>query len=313
MITDYGVKGLLYKALAVTPESDKLSNLARYVPSELPAGAAEKLDFLGMVPALRKWIGPRIAKKPNEYHYTVTLDKFESTIDLPLDWVNNDKTRQVQQSASSLVQRYNPQWRAARIARLINAANTELCFDGLSFFNTAHVWGDSGTINNALTFPAATGTTPTANEAANAIVAMFAALVAFKDDRGEPMNEDITAVTIVVPGGNAVLSAAVWQAVSETNLDTGTGVRTNPVKGLPVKIDIVQSVRITLTDRIVMVNASPNACPFAFLENTADFRLTSKAAGSDFEHDNDAWEYGIKAVGEAGFGRFTDAVQTEFT
>lgn len=315
MITDYGVKGLLYKALAATPQSDKIANLAQRVMSTLPAGAAEKLDFLGMVPALRRWVGNRSAKKPNEYHYTVTTDKFEGTIDLPMDWINNDKTGQVARAASQLVTRYNPQWAGARVANLINNSSSGtlgLCFDGLSFINASHVWGDSGTINNAQTFGCASAGNPTANEAANAIVKAFQTLVAFKDDRGEPINENITKVAIVVPGGNATIAAAVLQACTMPNLDTGTGVRVNPVMGLPVEFEVISSVRVTLTNRMHLYNVSPDAVPFAFLENKADFRLTSKAAGSDYEHDNDAWQYGVKAVGEAGYGRFTDVVEILF-
>jgi phage major head subunit gpT-like protein len=313
MITDYGVKGQIYKALAETPSSDKLATLAVRVDSNLPAGSSEKLDFIGMVPALREWIGGRNAKRPLAYKPTVLLKKFESTIDIPLDWVNNDKTGQVAQASGQLVRRYNPQWAAARVAALINAGATDTTgIDGKAFFADDHVWGDSGTIDNNLSHAAATGTSPTANEAADSIVEAYNALTTFKDDRGEPMNEDITEVTIVVQAGTAT-AAAVAQAAVLDNLDTGAGVRNNPVKGLPVKINIVASTRITLGEKYVMVNASPNACPFVMLENKADFAITQKGRGSDYEHDNDAWQYGIKAVGEAGYGRFTDVVLMTFT
>ncbi len=295
-ITDYGVKGLIYKALADTPESDKLAMLAKRVDSALPAESTEVLDFIGMVPALREWVGGRSAKRPLAYKPTVTLKKFESTIDVPLDWVNNDKTGQVSQASGQLVRRYNPQWTSARVARLINLGGTLTTgIDGKTFYATDHVWGESGTINNALTFAAATGTTPTVLEAAQAIVAAYNALVAFKDDRGEPMNEDVTEITLVVAGGTA-LAATIAQAVSMALIDTGSGSVNNPVMGLPVKINVVATVRVTLVDRFVMINASANACPFVFLENHADFKLTSKASGSDYEHDNDAWQYGIKAT-----------------
>ena len=102
-ITDYGVKAALGRALESTPQSDKLANLAFKVQSQLPAGDGEKLDFLGMVPALREWVGARSAKKPLEHKYSVTLKKFESTVELPLDWINNDKTGLVQSQMSMLI------------------------------------------------------------------------------------------------------------------------------------------------------------------------------------------------------------------
>lgn len=306
-ITDYGVKGILYKALADTPQSDLLANLARRVDSQLPAGTAEKLDFIGSVPALREWVGPRLAKQLLEHNYTITLKKFEATITIPLDWLNNDKTGHVQHAAGGLAKRYNPQWPAARIAALINNGESTACFDTQNFFDTDHVWGDSGTLDNDITFNASDYTNPTVYEAAQALVKAVNQFASFKDDRGEPINEDMTEVTVVVKAGT-VLASALNLAITQANVDTGTGVVVNPVKGLPVAIKLIASTRITLADKFVVVNSSPNACPFVFMENKADFSLTMKGEGSDFEHDNDAREYGIKSVGEAGYGRFTDAV-----
>jgi phage major head subunit gpT-like protein len=309
-ITDYGVKAALGRALEATPQSDALANLAFKVQSQLPAGDGEKLDFLGMVPALREWVGARAAGKPIEYKATVTLKKFESTIQLPLDWINNDKTGLVQTQIGSLITRYNPQWYGKRVAVLINAAETGTAFDGVAFFASTHAWGDSGTVDNLLEYNAGTADTPTANEAASAIVEAVSAMMGYKDDRGEPINESMSALTIVAPTG--AIGAAVMQAVKEKNLDTGTGVRTNPVLGLGLTINVVVSARITV-QRMFCINASPGAVPFVFIENTGEFKRSMKGPGSDFEHDNDAWEIGLKAVGEAGYGRFTDATSTQFT
>ena len=129
----------------------------------------------------------------------------------------------------------------------------------------------------------------------------------FKDDQGEPINEDMTEVTVLVKGGTA-LAAALNLAIINTTVDTGTGVVANPVKGLSVGIKFVASTRITLTDSFAVINSTQNACPFVFFENKADYAVTGKGAGSDFEHDNDGWEYGVKSNGAAGYGRFTDAV-----
>lgn len=308
-ITDYGVKAALGRAIEQTPQSDKLANLAFRVQSSLPAGDGEKLDFLGMVPALREWIGQRSAKSLLAHNYLVTLRKFESTVQIPLDWINNDKTGQVQASMAQLALRYNPQWYGKLIATLLNTGEAATGFDGIAYFANTHAWGDSGTIDNLLTFDSAVANAPTANEAASAIVAAISTMQGFFDDRGEPINESATKVTVIAPPG--AIGAAVMQAVKEKNLDTGTGVRTNPVMGLGLEIEVVISARITV-QRMFVINSSPDAVPFVFIENTGDFKRTMKGPGSDFEHDNDAWEVGIKAVGAAGFGRFTDATSTQF-
>jgi phage major head subunit gpT-like protein len=309
-ITDYGVNAAIGAGLVASqPVSDTLAMLARRYPTSLPAGAQEQLDFLGTVPALRQWIGPRLAKKPSAYSYVVPIDKFEGTIQLPLDWINNDKTGQVNERISDLMRRY-AQWPARLIAPLLNNGETGTPFDGQSFFSNTHSWGNSGTIDNLLTFAAATGTTPPASEAATAIVEAVTAMSGFLDDSGEPINEGMSSITIVTPTG--AMGAAVRQAALLENLDTGTGVRDNPVLGLGLTIKVINSARIT-ADRMFVINTSPGSIPFVFLENQQDRGVTQKASGSDFEHDMDAWEFGVKAVGAAGYGRFTDATSTQFT
>lgn len=309
MITDYGAKAALAKRIAETPNADKLAALAYLVDSQLPAGSAEKLDFLGTVPALRRWIGPRSVKKPLEFNYRPVLDKFEQSVLLPLDWVNNDKTDQVNRLMSASAIRYK-QWPGKLIANLINQGETDLCFDGLAYFATNHVWGNSGTINNRTTFDAVVADAPTANEAASAITLAVATMQGWKDDQGEPVNENMTDLVIVCPTG--AIGAAVTQAVNEKSLDTGTGVRTNPVLGLGLKITVLVTPRVTV-QRMILINATAGSVPFAFIENKDDFKISMKGAGSDFEHDNDAWEAGIKAVGVAGYGLFADAMSVQFT
>jgi len=309
-ITDYGIKAAIGAGLVTAqPISNSLAMLARKIPSSLPAGASEIMDFLGSVPALREWIGPRLPKKPNQFLYSVRLDKFESTINIPLDWANNDKSGQVNERIADLNKRY-AQWPARLVAPLLNAGASTLSFDGQNFFSNSHSWGASGTIDNLLAFNGAAVDLPTADEAATAIVEAVTALRGYVDDQGEPINEDMTEITLVTPAN--ALGASVLQAAREKNLDTGTGVRTNPVLGLNLKINVINSSRITV-QRMFTINTSPGSIPFAMLENTADRSTTMKGAGSDFEHDADAWEFGVKAVGGAGYGRFTDATSTEFT
>lgn len=317
MITDYGVKGLIGAGLRLkpTPLSDMIDALAKNVDSEVPAGSTERLDFLGAVPALRKWVGSRQAKLIVQQFQTAVLEKFEGTVDIPLDLIRNDKTGQVSEIAGALPLRKR-HWKSKLIFDLLNAgAGTTLgtAFDGLAFFSGSHVWNGQA-YDNDLTHAAATGTVPTANEAADAICEAINQLYSFVDDQGEPINEDISSLTIVT---NPTIGNTILQAVKAQHLDTGSGVRDNPVMGWMaangLKINVLISPRHTDTDAMVTLNSSPNACPLVFVENLKEMMITSKAAGSDYEHDNDAWQYGIKAVGVGAYGRFTDAVLQTFT
>jgi phage major head subunit gpT-like protein len=308
-ITDYGVKGLLHKALSAQPKSLGLTSLARRVPSNLPAGTAEKLDFLGTVPAMREWLQARTGIRPAEYKYHPILKKFETTLDLPLDWINNDKTGNVQAAMTELVSRYNPAWPAKLLATLLNDAATGTAFDGVAFLSDSRTLGKSGTIDNNLTYNASA--VPTVTEAADAIVTAYSAMMGFLDDQGEPVNEDITDLAVVCAGGSTS-AAALTQACSQARI--GASGVDNPVLGMGVSIRCIATPRITIGSDLgwFLVNVSPNACPFVFIENTADFAITMKGAGSDYAHDSDAWQLGIKAVGCAAYGRPTDVVYTLF-
>lgn len=311
-ITSYGVIGQLGAALAsAQPGPQSLAALAPILDSRLPAGGAEKLDFLGMPPKMREWIGKRKSKRLLEFLYSVVMAKFESTMELPLDWTNNDKTGLVAQRIQQMVSRIMG-WRADLIARRINLGASEVGFDGVNFFSASHVMGDSGTQSNVLTKTSAVTDTPTALEAAEAILESWARMTGFLDDAGEPMREEISDLAIVVP---PAMAPAHMQALTAERVDTGSGTVDNPLAGIRasgVTVRLISTPRITVS-RATLVNTSPGASAFLMFENPDELSIKSKAEGSDFEFDNDAHEYGIKAVGQSGYGLFADAIQITYS
>jgi phage major head subunit gpT-like protein len=320
MITDYYCRGVLAKVLTTTPMSNQLGGLAVNVNSQLPAGSAERLDFLGTIGPMREWVGQRQAAQPIEYSYTLKNKKWENTVQLPLDWIKNDKTGNVQMAFSQLGQRLD-QWKAKLIADLLNnatAGGAYVGFDGLAFFSASHAYGvgASVTVNNIVSYATSGGPTLiTPYEAAKGLAKAWQAMLSFLDDRGEPINEDITDLTVCVPlVTGSQMGASFQQACFQDKLDTGSGTLDNPVSGLKraVNINLVLTTRLT-GNNVAVINSSPNAAAFVFQENMGERLITALGAGSDFEHKNDAWEYGLKSVGNAGYGRFTDAAQIQFT
>lgn len=317
MITDYQCRGILAKILTTTPLSNGLAALAFNIDSALPSGSSERLDFLGTIAPMREWIGTRTPVDPVEYNFSIKNRKFESAVLLKKDWLVNDKTGNIAMAQSQLANRY-AQWRPKLIADLMNnaaAGGTYLAFDGQPYYSASHVYNGIA-VNNVVAF--ATGAGPaliTAYEAAKSLVKAIQQIMTFLDDRGEPINEDITDLTIVVPAiGNSQMAAVFYQAINLPKLDTGSGSVDNPVFGIgkAFNIHLLVSPRITGT-AVHVLNTSANAVPFVFQENKAERLMTIKGPGSDFEHDHDAWEQGMKSVGNAGFGRFTDGVQLQYT
>jgi hypothetical protein len=319
VITDYYCRGLLAKIITTTPMSNGLNRLAATINSMLPTGSAERLDFLGTIAPMREWKGTRQSVRPIEYPFTLVNRKFETSASLPLDWIKNDKTGNVGQVFGQMGSRM-AQWRAKMIADLINnatAGGTYLAFDGLAFFSASHTYGVGGsvTVNNISSLTTANGPTKcTPYEFAKGIVGAYQQLIGFLDDRGEPINEDITELAVVVPViSGSIMAASAQQAINNPKLDTGSGSVDNPVFGLQnVRLSLIPSARLT-GNNAALINVSPNAVPFVFQENLGERLMTMKGAGSDFEHDSDAWEMGLKTVGAATYGRITDACQMAFS
>ncbi len=72
-------------------------------------------------------------------------------------------------------------------------------YDGVSFFNTAHVSGDSGGQSNKLTESATDTSDPTTDEFKAALKGAMAGMMAFKDDQADPMAITATGLACVVP------------------------------------------------------------------------------------------------------------------
>lgn len=308
-ITSYGVKGMLGAALnAATPLSNQLAILMYVFETTLSPGQSEKLDFLGAVPGLQKWAGKRQNATPIEHNYSIQIDKFESSIELPKDWIDNDKTKLVQQRINDLAAR-RIQHYGKRAAALINENGN--CWDGKAFYANDHSWGGN-TVDNNLTKAAATGVVPTALEFAEAVFAAYTALISFVDDKGEPINEDITELSITC---SPTLAAAGLQGITNSQIDTGSGTMDNPInalKGLGITLKLIASPRLTSAVKFQTSITNGSHVPFVLGRNAKSALATAKAAGSDFEHDKDAWSFGVKEVTGDGYGNFTDSVQTEF-
>ena len=311
MITDYGVKGMLGAALSsFTPLSNMLSSICYMFGSELAAGQAEKLDFIGNIPAMSRWLGKRQDAIPIAHAYQVVMEKFETSAVLPLDWLENDKTALVQQRIGQIPVRRN-QLYGKLAADLINAAATAVAYDGVAYFSSSHSHGGH-TIDNAIDVDVGTPAAPTPLEMANAIYRLYQTMLSFVDDRGEPCNEDISAMKITC---GTSLAASAMQAIDNNTLDTGAGTVDNPLRGLRaagVQLQLCASPRLTSTTKIQAWKANPGSAPLAIGRNGKSAKMTAKAGGSDFEHDEDAHAYGYKETVCAGYGLFTDACEATF-
>ncbi len=272
----------------------------------------EKYKIIGTTPAMREWIGGRSAKSLRTAGIDVTNKHFESTIEIHVPDLRRDKTGFVQLRIGQLVGRANQHW-AKLLSTLRVAGTTTACVDKQYFYSAAHSWGDSGTLSNLLThsdyseLDVATPANPTPVELAKAILKVVQHFYTLKDDQGEPTNEDANRFMVQVP---ANMFAALAQACSSQFLSTGTGAIDNPLLLKDFPLSIVPSVnpRLSATAAFYVDRIDGVAKPF-ILQRETDVNISAKAEGSEYEHDNDAHEYGVDVWRNVGFGFWDKSIK----
>lgn len=164
--------------------------IATVIPSD---GADEEYGMLGSVPGVREWLGDRQFHTPRAARFTIENKLWESSIAVQKTHINDDR-----------LGLYGPMFEqlAVRAARhpdklllgdlMVNAtAATSLALDGQIFFDTDHAWGDSGSQDNDLTQNINVASAPTLDEFRTSVSLAIQAMMAFKDDKGEYLHDDV--------------------------------------------------------------------------------------------------------------------------
>jgi len=263
---------------------------------------SETYKWLGQSPALREWIGGRHAKGFRESGITIFNKKFEATLDIPCDWLRRDKTGQINVRINELAQRAVGHY-GKLLSTLILNGTTGICYDGAEFFAADHEEGESGEQANLLTSSTVTAlevvleTAPTCAEAIKAILGVIAHMLGMKDDQAEPMNSEAKNFLIMT-------SVALWPYLVHAVMGEPSANESNVLKELKRQgftVSVVANPRLTYTKEFVTFRTD---APAKSLIRQEEEKLSvgAKAEGSEYEFDNDAHQYGIKAIRNVGYG-----------
>ena len=312
-LTERQVIGAFFKALEQDIGASWVNDISNYFTSDQ---ASEEYAALGQTPPLREWVAGRHAKGFRESSQETRNVHYEATIDILLRNLRRDKSGQALIRIVELAQRANAHW-ASLLSTLIVAGEAAVCLDGQYFFDTDHVLGDSGTQDNDITVDisaqpcSVTGTTtaPSVEEMQFAIVQGINAIVKFKDDQGEPMNENATGFLVMVP-------PSLWHAAAQA-VDTPQQVAASQTALTAVKkkfkIEVEPNVRFTSwTDRFPVFRTDSAVKPLIRQEEMA-IDLKVKGYGSEYEFDNDAHQYGIDTWRAVDYGLWQHACLVTLT
>lgn len=301
VLSSRAIMGMYFARLEADPGMGWIDGVSNLFTSDQ---ASEDYKFLGQSPAMREWIGGRQAKGFSGQGLTIVNKHYEATIEIAKRDLRRDKTPQLQARIQEFADRAQTHWASLLSTLLLNAPSTA-CYDGQYFFDTDHSEGDSGTQDNDITvdisaLPTAehgTVTAPSMQEMQQAILKGIAQILSFKDDKGEPMNESARSFVVVVPVGLYLTAAAAVSTIATAAVSQN--MNPNIIAGM--RVDVQMNARLTWTDSFsVFRTDSPIK---AFIRQTEqDVELKAKAEGSEFEFDNDAWQFGIDAWRGVGYG-----------
>ena len=270
---------------------------------------SETYKWLGMAPAMREWVGGRVAKGFRDNGITIVNKTFEATLEVLLDEIRRDKTGQVMVRVRELAGRTNAHW-AKLLSTLIIAGEAAVCYDGQYFFDTDHAEGDSGTQSNDIESNIGTTTAPTQAEMETSILKAVEAIIGFKDDQGEPMNEEATSFLVMVPVSFMSAAAA---ALKNPVITDGSGSRTNTITNLGgFSFELAVNPRLTWTTKFATFRTDGMTKPFIRQEEEG-VTVSAIAEGSELEFRENKHNYGVKAIRNVGYGYWQHACLTTMT
>ena len=312
-LSSRAIMGMYYRQLEQSTGVawvDKISNL--FTSDQ----ASETYQFLGQAPVLREWIAGRQAKSLASNSLTLTNVHYEATLEIRKTDARRDKTPQIEARIAELVERQNAHW-ASLLSALLNSGETDLGYDGQAFFDTDHTENANTTnqdndlsidISSLPADVAGKITAPSNGEMQGVILQSITQMLGFVDDQGEPMNENANEfIVMVLP--------ALWPAaVAATNaITTGHMAQDlNPNKLPGMKVTPVMNSRLTGTSKVYTFRADSAIKPL-IRQSEMESQLKAKAEGSEFEFDNDAWQFGIDSWRTAGYGYWQHAVLAVMT
>ncbi len=312
-LSSRAIIGLYYKRLEQKSGMDWVNALSNYFTSDQES---ETYKWLGQVPVMREWIGGRQAKGFTTNGLTIENKHFEATLEIPLVDLRRDKTGQITVRVNELADRTNSHWAQLLSKLLINAEST-VCYDGQYFFDTDHSDEKSGAQSNKLQLDLTTfvdqidggkvGAATSPSEAAFrlAVLKTIQQILSFKDEQGEPMNENASQFLVVVP-------TSLWYiAKTAMAVPLSVGGSTNAIKVLDeVNISIAQNPRLSWSDQFAVFRTDSSVKPFIRQEEEG-VKLKAIAEGSELEFKHDKHWYGVDTWRNAGYGFWQHACLTK--
>lgn len=258
------------------------------VATKIPSSArSETYGWLGSLPRMREMKGERIPAKLLEHEYTLVNKKFEASIEVEQDDIDDDQTGKYGPLARSIGESAKMYPDELIFGTLLPAGFTTNCYDGQYFFDTDHPIGDSANVQS---------NKGTAALDATSFNAGRVALSKMKDDSGRPINVN-PKLLLVVPVDLQATSEALLEAAFLASGATNTNYQ---------KASLLVCPWFTDATDWFLLNTNGVMKPF-ILQERSFVPFESLEEGSDEHFMRDKLYYGTKWRGNAGYGLYQKA------
>lgn len=311
-LSSRAIRGMYYDRLAVNAGLAWVDGVSNLYTSDQ---ASEVYPFLGQVPRMVEVVAGRQIKSYSANALTIFNKHYEASHEFRVVDIRRDKSDQIRTRMAEIADGGISHW-ASLLSTLILAAATTVCYDGQYYFDTDHLEGDSGSQSNSISvdisaLPALVHgvvTAPSVEEAQQTILAAISAILAFKDNQGEPMNEDAREFLVVVPAPLfLVFSAAV---ATITTMALQQNLNPNLIAGL--RINVAMNARLTWTDKVAVFRTD-SPTKGLIRQTEREIELVSIAEGSEYAAKNFAWWFGIDSWRGAALGLWQKACLATMT
>jgi phage major head subunit gpT-like protein len=292
-----GLRSEFFNRLEATPTF--FQDLATRIVSNADR---EVYRWLGTVPRVREWGTGRLAQGLRTESYSIENLKYEATIEVDRDEISDDQTGQIRLRVGELAQRAATHKDYLLSQLLIDGEDAgNNSYDGVSFFNASHASGASGNQSNTLTAAAATDDAPTLDEFKEALKSAIGAMLAFKDDQGEPILLTASSLVCVVP------PTMLFTATEAIN-STVVGNTQNVLQGLA---RVVSLPWLADKSKWYLLKTDGVVRPFIFQDREPiEFGAITEDSDEGFRREK--FLFGVRARYRMAYGYWQYAVQTDF-
>lgn len=288
---------------------------------------AEEYRWLDQNPSFREWVGGRQAVQLGDNGVIVENRPYEATIQFHRRELRKDKTGQIQNRISTLLQAtVGRHWQQLMTPLILNGETSvstygaSSTYDGVDFFvRSGDATKHRDAQHNVVQTTGLSGGRPTVAQCEAALQLAIELMMGFTDDQGEPANEDLGSVVVMAPPSfiGAIAAALRLQVIQGTG-----GAIDNPIMAMGDALGFSWSLAANSrmnttgwgtgsTRRMVIARTDHMVKPF-IRQEAEPVSTSALAEGSEFEHMNNAHQYGVHTERGAGYGLWEHAVLAEF-